>query len=367
MTSETSLQLSIIVPVLNEAAGLPELLASLSAQVDVNFELIVSDGGSSDGSAELARNIAHDSIIPCTIVECESGRGRQLNAGAALARSDSLLFLHADSRFADPKALRRALDALEEVIARRGDEMAAARFALRFRRQEEAPSIPYFISEAKARLNRPGCIHGDQGFLLRRAFFLRIGPFDESFPFLEDAEISEKVFREGEWVLAPAEIETSARRFEIEGLFERHTLNALIMNFFHIGCSDLLRRLPHVYRSQDRTARLDLQPFFQEIRLYLSRLPLRQRLLLWYRTGAYIRANAWQLPFAWDQRRHFRRKLPPGTGENIWLKRFERSIVPLIDNRPAQLLTAILTRIWFEVMIRKGRSQEPESRSQEPE
>ncbi len=348
-------QLSIIVPVLNESDSLPELFASLNAQTGVDFEVIVCDGGSRDGSAELTRSLARSAPFVCTVLQSERGRARQMNAAADAAHGETLLFLHADCLFDDPTALRKGLDALEAAVLRRCDDRAAVRFALRFRRSEQTPSLPYYISEAKARLNRPGCIHGDQGLLLRRSFFRTVGPFDERLPFMEDARISEAVFRQGEWVLAQAQIETSARRFEIEGLAQRHTLNALAMNFFHIGCSDLLRALPDIYRTQDRSARLELSPFFNEIRRYLKGLSPGRRFVLWYRTGAYVRDNAWQLPFAWDQRRHFRKRRAPGAAENLWLQRFERYVEPLIDNVAGRLLSALVVRLWFEGVCRRRR------------
>ncbi len=355
MSSKASPQLSIIVPALNESAFMPELFASLGTQVGVDFELIVCDGGSCDGSADSARAMGRDVPFSCTVIESERGRGRQMNAGAAEARSETLLFLHADSRFTDPGALLRALQTLETAVVRRGDDSVAARFALRFRRSEATPSLPYYISEAKARLNRPGCIHGDQGFLLRRTFFLRVGPFDESLPFLEDAQMSRNVFREGEWVLIPSEIETSARRFEIEGLYERHTLNALIMNFFHIDERDLLAAMPGIYCHRKPSARLDLFPFFEEIHRHLRSLSPRKRLRLWYRTGSFVRENAWQLPFACDQRVHFRRGHPVGAGKNHRLRCFERYVAPLTDNVVGRLIAAILTRIWFSTMLKRLR------------
>lgn len=83
--------ISAIVPTRNEASALPELLGGLSPEVD---EVIVCDGGSTDGTPDIARRLG------AVVVEGARGRGPQLNAGAAVARGDRLWFLHADTRVA---------------------------------------------------------------------------------------------------------------------------------------------------------------------------------------------------------------------------------------------------------------------------
>src|ERR1700674_5517741 len=93
----------------------------------------------------------------------------------------------------------------------------------------ESPGIS--PSASTGRHGRRECTHGDQGFLLRRGFFNAVGPFEESLPMLAETRFAEAVRNRGEWLLLPAEIQTSARRFEIEGLRERQTLNAIITNF----------------------------------------------------------------------------------------------------------------------------------------
>lgn len=343
------IELSIVIPVLNEAASLPALFAMLSHQQAVNFELVLVDGGSTDGTAEQAEASAGEASFPCRIVRCDMGRGRQLNAGAREAAAETFLFLHADSAFTDPLALRKGLDRLNEAVNSRKDVRAAGRFALRFRREDSTPSLGYYFYECKARLDRRECTHGDQGFLLRRAFFDTVGPFDESLLLLEDTRLAEKIRREGVWLLLPAEIVTSARRFEVEGLYERQLLNALIMNFATIGWDDFFQAAPDVYRRQDRTRRLRLLPFFYLIRKLFRQLSWWRRLDLWYRTGSYVRPNAWQPVFALDVRRNFRQGLAPGDGETSLLDRFERWYEPLTDHPPGRLATAVLVWIWFHL------------------
>src|SRR5690606_4025765 len=84
--------LAIIVPMLNEAPQLPELLTHLRQWQDRGCEIILVDGGSSDASTDLARAAGF------TVIAAPQGRARQMNAGAKVARGDILLFLHADTR-----------------------------------------------------------------------------------------------------------------------------------------------------------------------------------------------------------------------------------------------------------------------------
>ena len=91
-------ELSIIVPTLNEAETLPLLLSDLAGQKNVKTEIIVSDGGSVDSTIEGAKRFFLEKGLAGTCLVGPRARGRQLNAGAEIARSDWLLFLHADSR-----------------------------------------------------------------------------------------------------------------------------------------------------------------------------------------------------------------------------------------------------------------------------
>jgi len=333
-------ELSVVVPVYNESETLPTLLTSLAAQQQVRFELLVCDGGSDDDTRDVLRETALP--FPCQLIVSDKGRGRQLNAGVRAACASTLLFLHADCVFPDPLAFRKGLDAL--IAA--GSEVAG-HFALRFAAQGGSRSPGYYFYECKARLHRPGCTHGDQGFLIGRQLFELIGPFDETLGLLEDTRLADRLYEQGKWLLLPANIVTSLRRFLVEGLYQRQLLNALIMNFAAIGWMEIFERLPALYRSQDRTAPLQLLPFFREIRERLNPLPLRRRWRLWYLTGCYVRQNAWQLAFALDVRARRRRGVPAGTEPAPSLRRFDRWWDRLTDHPPGCAVTALLVWLWF--------------------
>lgn len=99
-------RLSIIVPVLNEALGMPQWLARLQPCRQASCEIIVVDGGSSDNTVQLATGLADQIVIS------PSGRGCQMNTGAALARGRVLLFLHADTQLppSAPALIRQAIE-----------------------------------------------------------------------------------------------------------------------------------------------------------------------------------------------------------------------------------------------------------------
>lgn len=344
-------ELSLIVPTLNEARGLERLFATLSAQREVRFELVMADGGSTDGTVARARELAATAPFAVTVIEVGRGRGRQMNAGAAAAAGNTLLFLHADCIFPDTLALRSALAAFSGAAAAGGSDRIAGHFRLRFDRSDPAPSLPYYFYEWKARLHRPGCTHGDQGLLLARRFFHEVGTFDETYPILEDVRLAERIARRGTWLLLPAEIVTSARRFETEGVRERQTLNALLMNFAAMGWDPFLAELPRLYRSQDRSGRLQLGPVLRLIAGLLRPLPRRERLRLWRETGCYVRANAWQIPLFLDVRHHFRQGTPVGDGATPRLRLHDRFFDRLTDNEAGQWATALLVWLWFRLSL----------------
>ncbi len=348
-------QLSIIIPTLNEADHLPVLFADLAAQREVSLEVIVSDGGSEDATGIVATNGLTDGRLSGQVLSGERGRGRQLNLGVQAASSEWLLFLHADSRLADPDQLHHALQHLLEKQQQSNTNVLAGRFALRFSTPLENNSKALFFYETKARLGRPGCIHGDQGFLMSRSFFEQVGPFREDLPVMEDTLLAEKIRSYGQWCLLPGEILTSSRRFESEGIVARQTLNALMMNFLAIGWTGFFARAPDLYRQQDRAQPLQLRPFFRLIDQLLRQMSFEQRFVIWRETGSYVRSQAWQLGLVLDCRKHQPHRFLEGEDpvKGRWLNWFDRWFDPLTDNFVGRSLTALLVRIWFSWKLRR--------------
>lgn len=192
--------LSVIIPALNEATTLPATLAGLPPQ-DGRWELILVDGGSHDGTVALAWGAG------IRVLTADRGRARQMNAGAALARGDSLLFLHADTRL-PPQALPAVVRALERHHWGRFDLNIDGRPPL-------LRVIALFIN-LRSRLS--GIATGDQAIFVRRECFERVGGFPDQ-PLMEDIELSKRLKR----LSAPACLRlracTSGRRWEERGIW----------------------------------------------------------------------------------------------------------------------------------------------------
>ncbi|MBC7961946.1 MAG: TIGR04283 family arsenosugar biosynthesis glycosyltransferase [Steroidobacteraceae bacterium] len=350
--NSTAPDITIIVPLLNEACELPELLSALAGQQGVALEVILCDGGSTDGSQQIAAMLAAECRFPVKLIRTERGRGKQMNAGAGVATADLLLFLHADSRFEESHALLKAGDYYRSTQAS-GTESFAARFGLHFRRSEPTPSLAYFYYEAKARLPRPDCIRGDQGFLLNRKAFREAGGFDETLPFLEDLRLVAATAPQLKWRLLPATVSSSARRFEQEGLLERQILNAIIVNNTLAGWSIFFETLPDLYRSHCRSTggKMLLFPILDGISRLLERASAEWRRSFWRSTGRHVAANAWQLFYWLDTRHAFRSGNKPEEVQPCWLDFYQRRLERFFQSRYAAILAQMAVRLWLRWML----------------
>lgn len=357
--NSTTPDISIIVPIINEAGELPELFTSLAAQRGVTLELLLCDGGSSDDSREIASMLADNCSFPVRLIRTGRGRGRQMNAGAAHAAAELLLFLHADSRFEDSAALLKAVEcyhgAETPTVA-----TFAARFGLQFRRSQPArPSLAYFFYESKARLARRDSIRGDQGLLLNRNAFTAAGGFDESLPYLEDLRLVAATTPQTEWRLLPATVSTSARRFEQEGLLERQILNAIIVNNALAGWGAFFESLPGLYREQCHTAggRLKLYPLLKGIDGLLKLASAEWRRSFWQATGRHVASNAWQLFFWLDARRAFRAGKTPAEVQLRWLDFYQHRLERFFQSAPLAFAAQRAVRLWLRWMLFRGTRQ----------
>jgi len=346
--------ISLIIPVLNEAAVLPGLFDSLAEQEGVNFEVILCNGGSSDSTEQLCHALAEKAGFTVRTIETPRGRGAQMNAGAGIARSDLLLFLHADSRFSKKDALLTAVDAYRTTSGEKNLPVAG-RFRLTFRRQSALPSLAYYFYESKACLDRNDCIRGDQGFLLSRALFDRLGGYDTSLPFLEDIRLVTATVGKAHWLLLPAEISTSARRFETEGLYERQVVNAIITNAIATGWTDFFSTLPGLYRCNSVSGRLQLFPLLDGIRTLLAANPVSWRRKFWRETGRHVANNIWQLFFWLDVRSGFRQHCRPENLSTCNLQRFQSSVERFTRGLPAEVITATAVWVWFRFLLIRHR------------
>ena len=338
--------LSIIIPALNEAAHLPQLLTDLAQQQNIRFETIVVDGGSDDDTLQRCEPFTDQTLLCLTLLSSEPGRGRQMNRGANAAAANDYLFLHADTRIENPRLLNEAQQFLANTRRQQGNHRVAGHFPLRFTNETSAGNHYYFY-ESKTYLNRPDCINGDQGFWLTKDYFTWLGGFDESLPYMEDAKLAAKIFDSGHWITLPGEITTSARRFETEGFSRRQIINSFLCNFNAMGVNGFFQWALDAYRRQDKTGKLDMKPFLKLAHQQMNGDGFKTAIQRWYQTGAYIAGNAWQLAFALDCRRNRVQGLPPGNHNTHWLSFYDSHIASVANWPVIKAMTALLTVAWF--------------------
>lgn len=194
--------ISVIIPVLNEAPRLAALLQDLG-RVLPGAELVVVDGGSTDGSPATAAGVPGVRVL-----SAPRGRARQMNAGAAVARGDVLLFLHADTRL-PPETAAAIGGALADPL------VVGGRFDLRL----DSPRFPFRLIETLInwRSRVTGIATGDQALFVRTSTFRALGGFPE-IPLMEDVEFSRRLKRAGRVAPLRCRVVTAARKWEREGI-----------------------------------------------------------------------------------------------------------------------------------------------------
>ncbi|MES2756628.1 MAG: TIGR04283 family arsenosugar biosynthesis glycosyltransferase [Pseudomonadota bacterium] len=195
--------LSIIVPVLNEAAGIEATLAALQAMCARGAEVIVADGGSTDATMTLATALADK------VIGAPRGRASQMNAGAAAARGEILLFVHADTVLpADADLL--VVDAL------RSGKHVWGRFDVDIAGSAPMLATIAFMMNWRSRVT--GIATGDQAIFVRRDAYLAVGGFPAQ-PLMEDIEISHRLKRQSAPLCLKQRVITSGRRWESRGVW----------------------------------------------------------------------------------------------------------------------------------------------------
>lgn len=212
--------LSIIIPTLNEAVGLGDLLCYLKEiLVDCSVEIIISDGGSQDKTLAIAQ--AHG----CQVVKTQAGRAVQLNAGAAAARGDLFYFLHADSY--PPK------DLADYVQKFRASSFSGATFQLSFH-----PST--LLLRQSAYFTRFNCLafrFGDASLLVKRSAYEAIDGYDESFLLMEDNDIIRRLKQHGSFGIYNAKVKTSSRKYLLYGDWYLQSVYVFIYILQRLGLS----------------------------------------------------------------------------------------------------------------------------------
>ena len=212
------MSISIIVPVLNEAMLVRKFLQQLRGRAS-KAEIIVVDGGSSDGTADLASGLCD------RIVHSERGRAVQMNAGARAAHGDTFWFVHVDAEV-PPQCLEGIEHALDDP------RVAGGFFRIRLPKSQ----LVYRLTDDFAHYAglALGVRCGDHGFFCRRNVFEAVGGFPDV-PLMEDVDFFRKLRRTGKIIAMPHRMVVSPRSFESMGPFRLTFFFGVIWLFYFLG------------------------------------------------------------------------------------------------------------------------------------
>jgi rSAM/selenodomain-associated transferase 2/rSAM/selenodomain-associated transferase 1 len=209
--------ISVIIPALNEADYILDTLKHI--QSGENLEIIVVDGGSTDNTVQLAKDTG------AIVIQTPTGRARQMNAGAAAASADLLLFVHADTRL--PKKfdvhIRQAMD---------GAGIAAGAFELRV----DSPISTFRVIERLAnwRSRRKQMPYGDQAIFVSASLFQEIGGF-RHISIMEDFDLMRRLVKRGRIITLPVAVYTSPRRWLKAGIYKIWFINQIVIIAYLLG------------------------------------------------------------------------------------------------------------------------------------
>lgn len=222
--------ISVVIPALNEAGQIAESLSTLARAPDV--ETIVVDGGSTDATVTVARTAGVRTMV------ARPPRSTQMNAGAAAASGDILLFLHADTRL--PVGFE---EQVRKTLAR--PRVAAGAFRLMIDGNQIGLGTIERVANWRSRfLQMP---YGDQALFMRRNTFWELGAFPP-IPIMEDFELVRRLKRRGRIALAPGCAETSGRRWLRLGAVKTFLINQCVIGAYCVGVSP--QRLAVWYRGK---------------------------------------------------------------------------------------------------------------------
>lgn len=228
------MKISIIIPILNEAATISELLWYLinsSKEKENIAEIIVVDGGSTDTSQQIVESIAAETHHKVKCIPSKKGRAVQLNTGAAKATGDIFYFLHADSF--PPKNYDQSI--IEEV--KKGNE--AGCFRMKFDSNHWWLRFLGWLTQFESKR----CRGGDQSQFITRKLFNQIDGYDEDFIVYEDNDLVDRLFAIDQFVIIPQYVVTSARRYREIGVWrlQYHFLNIHMRRWMGASSEDLYR------------------------------------------------------------------------------------------------------------------------------
>jgi len=226
--------LSVIIPTLNEGKDLAGALRSVGCLP--HGEVIIADGGSSDETLRAAAEWG------ARVVCSKPGRGTQMNAGAACAQGDTLLFLHADSRLPENHA-----GLIREAMSDPG--VVGGAFSLKFK--PSSPLLRFIEGTTNLRTRLLRLPYGDQSIFVKSSVFRLIGGFKE-IPLMEDVEFVRRLNRAGKVALLSAPVVTSSRKYITQGILRTTWRNKAIFLKYILGVSPDRLALIYYRRAKKR-------------------------------------------------------------------------------------------------------------------
>ena len=221
-------KLSIIIPVLNEGEGIAAALDALAGMRALGTEVIVVDGGSRDATIQRARLRAD------LVISAPRGRAVQMNAGAAKATGDILLFLHADTQLS-----RHADHVVLSGLERSG--RAWGRFDVKIEGRHPLLVVVGALMNLRSRLT--GIATGDQAIFVKRDAFQAVGGFP-AIELMEDIALCKRLKRVGRPLCLRQRVVTSGRRWEEHGVIRTMVLmwRLRLAYFFGADPAELARQ-----------------------------------------------------------------------------------------------------------------------------
>ena len=213
--------LSIIIPTLNEASNIGELVKYLKKNTKGSLcDLIVADGGSTDGTSQIAE------AAGAKVISCKSrGRACQMNEGVKIATGDTLYFVHADTI---PPATF-----VQEIEAAINEGFPIGCFRFKFDSDKKILKFNAFMT----RFDKMYCRGGDQTLFVKRNLFEELGGFKKDFQIMEEYDFIARARERHDFKIIPKDVIVSARKYEERSWFRVMFANSVVFNMYKLGAS----------------------------------------------------------------------------------------------------------------------------------
>ena len=231
--------ISIVIPTLNESVYLADSLQSIFDATSNPVQVIVVDGGSVDNTVEIATKFGVQVLL------CGNGRSYQMNAGAAVATGDILMFLHGDTLvpIGFDRWVEECINFAKSSLPKEEQSIAGA-FNLKI--NSDRSGLRWVEWGVKVRSKFFNLPYGDQALFLKASTFNELGGFPE-LPIMEDFVFVRSLLKHGKITIVAAAVTTSARRWEQQGIFKTTIINQIMILGYYLGISP--DRLKQWYRS----------------------------------------------------------------------------------------------------------------------